>query len=280
MKATNRINGMAAPIVDAHAHIFERTLPLADDRRYTPDRDARISDYLTELDQNGFTHGVLVQPSFLGLNNSYLLDALRAYPDRLRGVVVVDPTIDESELTDMAASGVVGVRLNLWGRVIPDFREASWLAFQAKLQRLGLHVQVHCPAVHLGEVLPGFLRANNRVVVDHFGRPDAALGTDDPGFRYLLAEAAAAAGQVWVKLSAAYRLGNDSDAANCGPDFAARLTGALGLERLVWGSDWPHTDFSNRMDFKSARGLLDSLIPDSQSRRQILGVSAKELYRI
>ena len=38
--------------------------------------------------------------------------------------------------------------------------------------------------------------AGCRVVIDHFGRPDPALGIADPGFAYLLRQADS--GQVWV----------------------------------------------------------------------------------
>lgn len=263
------------PVIDAHAHIFERSLRMSDDKRYTPDRDALLADYLFELDQNGFTHGVLVQPSFLGFDNKYLLDALQACPDRLRGVVVVDPSLAESELARLAGSGVVGVRLNLVGRDVPNFREAPWPAFQAKLQRLSLHVEVTCTASELKDVLPSFLDSGNRVVIDHFGRPDGALGIDDPGFRYLLT--AGATGQVWVKLSAVYRMDKSTFA---GPDVVKSLIDALGLGRLVWGSDWPHTHFTNRMDFKSSRQQLDTLVPSPHSRRQVLGASAQMLFQI
>jgi predicted TIM-barrel fold metal-dependent hydrolase len=264
-------------VIDSHAHIFERSLRMAQDKRYTPDRDAPLSDYLAQLDRNGFTHGVLVQPSFLGFDNDYLLGALRACPDRLHGVAVVDPAMEEEALGALAAGGIVGVRLNLFERTIPDFHQAPWPDFQRRLQRLGLHVEVHCMAAHLPEILPSFLHAGNQVVVDHFGRPEGPQGMDDPGFRFLLA--AAATGQVWVKLSSAYRLGPAGHPPFAGPQVVIRLVEALGLERLVWGSDWPHTQFTDRMDYPSSRRLLDTLLPNPQAQRQILGASARALFR-
>ena len=51
--------------------------------------------------------------------------------------------------------------------------------------------------------MPALLAAGCRVVIDHFGRPDPALGIADPGFAYLLRQADS--GQVWVKLAAPYR---------------------------------------------------------------------------
>ena len=89
------VTGLA---VDSHAHVFLQGLALADTRRHTPDYDAPLTQYLGLLDAHGLSHGVLVQPSFLGTDNSHLVQALRAAPARLRGVAVVDPAIDDAAL--------------------------------------------------------------------------------------------------------------------------------------------------------------------------------------
>src|SRR4051794_28182411 len=75
--------------IDTHAHVFTRDLMLASDRRYAPGYDAPFADYLAMLDRNGVSHGVLVQPSFLGTDNTFLAKALLQAPDRLRGIAVV-----------------------------------------------------------------------------------------------------------------------------------------------------------------------------------------------
>jgi predicted TIM-barrel fold metal-dependent hydrolase len=54
-------------------------------RRYAPSYDAPLGDYLGQLLAHGFSHGVLVQPSFLGTDNRYLLSALQTVPGQLRG---------------------------------------------------------------------------------------------------------------------------------------------------------------------------------------------------
>ena len=41
---------------------------------------------------------------------------------------------------------------------------------------LALHVELHCEARLLREFVPKLLHAGLDVVVDHFGRPDPALG--------------------------------------------------------------------------------------------------------
>ncbi len=87
--------------IDTHAHIFRRDLPLASGRRYSPDYDASVEQFLAQLDRCGLSHGVLIQPRFLGTDNRFMLEALRRYPERLRGVAVVSPDIDDAELDEL-----------------------------------------------------------------------------------------------------------------------------------------------------------------------------------
>ena len=85
-------------IVDTHAHIFSAAGPFAPSARYRPDYEASIEQWLARWPEAGVTHGVLVQPSFLGTDNSQLLAALQERPTVLRGVVVIDPSITKREL--------------------------------------------------------------------------------------------------------------------------------------------------------------------------------------
>src|SRR5690348_9421141 len=128
----------SAPItgIDSHAHVFSRELNLAAARRYTPGYDATLVQYLKHLQTHGLSHGVLVQPSFLGTDNSYLLAALRQAPAKLRGVVVLERDVSRDTLNDMARLGVVGVRLNLMGKSLPDFRDAAWNDFFGHIAEL------------------------------------------------------------------------------------------------------------------------------------------------
>src|SRR3546814_1735729 len=130
--------------IDSHAHVFVPGLSVIAERRNTPDYAAPLDDYLALLDAQGLDHGVLVQPSFLGTDNSHLNAALQRAAGRCRGVAVVDPSIDANELQAMNDGGVVGARLNLFGRELPDFTQALWQSFFEKLNALAWHVEVHC----------------------------------------------------------------------------------------------------------------------------------------
>ena len=113
-------------VVDGHAHVFLKDMPLAGTRRYAPSHDATPADYLGLLDAHRVTHGVLVQPSFLGTDNGFLAQALAASAGRLRGVAVVAPGVAQEELAALDAAGVRGMRLNLIGLPTPDLRAPGW----------------------------------------------------------------------------------------------------------------------------------------------------------
>ncbi|ARP83453.1 hypothetical protein CAL12_23285 [Bordetella genomosp. 8] len=263
--------------IDTHAHVFEQGLALAEGRRYSPGHDATLADYLAQLDAHGLTHGVLVQPSFLGTDNGYLRNALRACRGRLRGVVVIDPACTDDDLARMADDGVVGMRLNLVGKDVPPLDAPPWRNLLPRVARLGWHVEVHLPAARLPTVVPPLLDAGCDVVVDHFGRPDPALGVADPGFGYLLRQAGS--GRVWVKLSGAYRNWPHEQAATAGAEATRLLLDAYTPERLLWGSDWPHTEHGY-MAYGAAYEWLHRWVADNETRRLILGETARRLFRI
>ena len=266
--------------IDTHAHVFERGLPLANARRYAPAYDAPLSAYLAQLDAHGVSHGVLVQPSFLGVDNSYLLAALKQAPQRLRGVAVIDPVAPETLLTQMNAEGIVGIRLNLIGAPDPQLTSPVWQAALARLHALGWHVELHVEARRLPALLQPLLEAQVNVVVDHFGRPDPALGVEDPGFTALLA--AGRTRRVWVKISGAYRNGgNGTDGRGEAIAQAAmpRLKDALGLDRLVWGSDWPHTQFESQISYDKMWAFTSVLLPNAADRKQVLVDTPAQLFR-
>jgi predicted TIM-barrel fold metal-dependent hydrolase len=260
--------------VDTHAHVFERGLPLTDGRRYAPAYDATLDNYLQLLDAHDIGRAVLVQPSFLGTDNRYLMQALSRDTQRLKGVAVVESDIAEEELTDLQRRGVTGIRLNLMEQTLPDLGAKLWQPLLERLSRLGLHIELHRDARDLAPMLDRLLDAGVPVVVDHFGRPDPDKGIRDLGFQALLGYGTSR--RVWVKVSGAYRC------AAPGSSFAREATDQLlehfGASRLMWGSDWPHTQHEQVMDYaQSLSTLLESGL-DTAVVNAILCITPEAFY--
>ncbi|MCP3409602.1 amidohydrolase [Bradyrhizobium sp. CCGB01] len=262
------------PTIDTHAHVFHRGLKLAPGRRYAPDYDAPLALYLEQLDRNGMSNGVLVQPSFLGTDNSYLVECLKTAGGRLRGIAVVEPAVTADELGALDRAGVTGIRLNLVGQPLPDLAAGEWKALLGTVKSMGWQVEVQRNASDLALLAPRLLDHGVTVVLDHYALPDPKLGVGDPGFQSVLKLGPTRS--VWVKISAPYRNGA------AGESFARAayplLREAYGLDRLLWGSDWPHTQFEASQDYAKNRQFLDALIVDQNERAQALA-SPNELFR-
>ncbi|MGL4634906.1 MAG: amidohydrolase family protein [Beijerinckiaceae bacterium] len=267
-----------AKTIDTHAHIFKRGLPLAPGARYTSDYDAPVEDYLKQLDANGMTHGVLVQISFLGTDNSFIINGIKESKGRLKGIAVVDPTIFYNDMKTMDQAGIVGVRLNLVGRPIPDFTADPWPEHLKRVAALGWQVEVHREAKDLPQIVTPLLNAGVNVVVDHFGRFDGALGVKDPGFEYLLKQGASK--RLWVKVSAAYRNGKDGAGEAAALAAYPLLRDALGADRLLFGSDWPHTTHEKTINFANQKAFFEKMVTRADERKLILGDNAAKLFRI
>jgi predicted TIM-barrel fold metal-dependent hydrolase len=261
--------------IDTHAHIFEQNLPMVQGRRYSPAYDALVEHYISHLDRNGLSGGVLVQPSFLGTDNHYMLDALKRYPKRLRGIAVVDRTISAQALDDLAQRGVVGIRLNLVGKALDDYAAPDWQALFEKLAERGLQVEIQRSFDDFSHFLPAMLTCGVTVVIDHFGLPAGGIDLQKPSHRLLMGMLDNA--QLWVKLSASYR--SALDEAQRQEAFVQLRKACGGIERFLWGSDWPHTQFEDRTDFDAQYALLRALILDETERNQVLINNPAGLFR-
>ena len=243
------------PAIDCHAHVFAASAPMLPDARYRPSHDATLADWRGLWPEAGVTHGVLVQPSFFGTDNSALLAAMAADPDRLRGVAVVDPDVTDAELGRLAAAGVRAVRLNLQGIAdLSMYAGAPWQALFERLHALGMHIEMLADPGRLPALLPAFLHAKIAIVLDHFGNPGADDAQVDATFAAI--DRLKTRGAVHAKLSGWYRLRWGAPGA-----LSRRLLEVLGSGQLVWGSDWPWTRHEGRHTYRDCRMALDDWVP-------------------
>ncbi|WP_115719621.1 amidohydrolase family protein [Gallaecimonas mangrovi] len=273
---------LAVSAVDCHAHVFTPSLPMVSGRRYTPDYQATVQDYLANLDQFGMSHGVLVQPSFLGTDNHYLMAAAATVPDRLRAIVVVEPSITDNELEQLDSQGAVGVRLNLIGKSAGDYQSPLWQDFFKRLKARNWSLQIQCHVDELASFLPNIIESGVNVVIDHFGRPTDGINPDNPLHHAFLAQLSSP--QLWVKLSASYR--NDpalspSERLQRAKQMHALLRSAMGGSgRFLWGSDWPHTQFEDQTSYQEQYQAMDALLSNTAEKKQVLVDNPKALFQL
>jgi predicted TIM-barrel fold metal-dependent hydrolase len=225
--------------VDAHFHLFPAG-EAAPGARYVPPYAADHETWSAAAASVGIRRGVLVQPSFLGTDNTHLCAELRAHAHTLRGIAVIDPAAPPDVLRQLASCGVCGIRLNLSGvsHELGAWRDAG--AVWDEMGRLGWHLELHTDTGGLPYVLTQ-LPATIPLVVDHMAKP-ATASASDPTMALLRARARLS--PVHVKLSGAYRLrGLDAGA------VARMLHDELGPRSLLWGSDWPCTNHEEMADY-------------------------------
>ena len=242
--------------LDGHAHVFLKDLPMSPNRRYTPVSDALPETYFAHLRRHGLDGAVLVQPSFLGTDNRYLLEVLdknRAYPNGLSlyGVCMTEPDISIDEIQELKASRIIGIRLNYVKRELPDFRSKLWQSFITKVHEADWHLELHIESNRLLSVLD-CLPPELNTVVDHF-----CLAGSDSALAELLEKAVTfiSRGSLFVKCSAPYRLPACGDGGADGtlpPKLADVLIRALGAKQLIWGSDWPFTQYEKLQNYETS----------------------------
>jgi len=224
---------------DCHTHVFGpvEKFPFSSKRLYTPG-DASINDLEALHRTLHIDRVVVVHPSPYGADNACTVDAVRRLGDRARGVAVINDKTSDAELDDMHKAGIRGVRVNLesYGESDPEVAGLYLMQAAERVAPLGWHVQTYTNLGVLAALHDTILALPTTLVIDHFGRPQAARGTAQPGFEQLLA--LLRSGKVYVKISAPYRISLEPHYPDAAP-IARAMIGA-NPDRIVWGSDWPH----------------------------------------
>lgn len=258
---------------DCHAHVYDRVTE-AKGSNYRPSRPAPLEEWEHHLASCGLRGGVLVQPSFLGYDNSQLLGNLSKLGQNYRGVAQLPNTVALDEMKRLDTAGIVGVRWNLIERrcVLPDLADPQWITFLDQLLALDWHLEIHLEGERLPELFPALHEHGLKLVIDHIGLPCHAAPLADTGFQQILE--AGRERRTWLKLSAPYR----SPVLDLQPHIDALLE-HLGSERLIWGSDWPWTRHENKHTYRDTFNWLAKWVPDQAAYRTILETAPRELFR-
>jgi predicted TIM-barrel fold metal-dependent hydrolase len=178
-----------------------------------------------------------------------MLDAMeRVGAARARGIVALDASVGAAELRALDARGVRGVRINVspyqaYDAALVPRVAADATAMAERIRGLDWHLDFLAPSWLVTELLGTLHVLPVEYSIAHLGLFRASAGTDQRGFAEFLE--LVREGRAWVKITGPYRISDRADFDDVAP--IARAVIAANPDRVIWGSDWPHISFADRV---------------------------------
>ena len=263
---------------DTHFHVWAPHLfPFAENRRYTPPA-APVEHYLKISTAIGLERGVIVQPSVHGNTTDVVLDAVAKSKGRLRGMIIAKSTLSADQVRVLHAGGVRGVRFNSRRGHGNSFDRELFhrTAELVKPYRWILDLQIDDDTII--ESSDMIINAPLPVIIDTFGHIDARKGMDQPALRTLLRLLGEK--DVYVKIHGANRF------LAWGVPYEQIVELARTLidqapNRILWGTDWPHSEVFEPNHMPNDGDLISMLADfaqDEMVRKKILVDNPKNLF--
>jgi predicted TIM-barrel fold metal-dependent hydrolase len=266
---------------DAHFHVFGKPgqYPYGADIRYTPPH-APLEDFLGLAGHLGIERYVFVQPSAYGRNNDCLLDAMRVVGIRkCRGIVDIAQDAPDSEFERLNKIGVRGIRIN--ENPIKPFEPgysktmlSRIRTLDARCAEIGWMLDFLTPGWLTRELLPVMKQLRSLHTVAHMGMFLAKDGPKQEGFREFL-DYLRGGDRCWVKFTGTYRMSVAPGFADVAP-MARALIEAV-PDRIIWGSDYPHLSFADKVGSVELFNLLGQWADEPQ-RKKILVTNPQTLF--
>jgi predicted TIM-barrel fold metal-dependent hydrolase len=276
------------PIIDTHPHIistdtsrYPRAPLNGHQSAWSEKRPIGVEHLIAEQERAGIHKAVLVQASTCyGHDNSYVADAVAAYPGRFTGVFSCDILAPDAcdTIAHWTSRGLTGLRLFTTGSTMPG--QAGWLddprTFAAwhRVEDVGLPVCLQMTAEGIPQ-LDNILRRvpRLRLILDHLARP---VQEDGPPYKAAdsLWRLAAFPG-VYLKVTERNFVGATTGKATI-ETFFGRLVGEFGASRIAWGSNFPASERSLPELLALAQDAL-RFLPDT-AREWIFSRTAQALY--
>lgn len=277
---------MSEGYIDAHVHVWTpntKNYPLAAGfRREQMQPPSFEPDELLGLAKPcGVSRIVLIQMSFYGFDNSYMLDTMKNYPGVFSGVAVIDDGAKNpaEEMRRLKRKGVRGFRIYPRNKPVDQWLDGQGM--QAMWECGASENLAMCHLVNPAELpaIDGMCEKypETPVVIDHFARIgiDGQIHEKDVENIVRLARHK----NTHVKLSAFYALGNKQPPYKDMLPLAKQLIDAYGPERLMWATDCPFQvagDQSYEQSLAVFRDHLDGL--SDTDRAWILRDTAEKVF--
>jgi L-fuconolactonase len=276
--------------IDIHPHVIS-----TDTERYpnapvgghksdwSRERPVSMEQMIAAMDQAGIAKSVLVQASTCyGHDNSYMADAVAAYPNRFTGVFSIDVLAPDApeKIRHWVGRRLTGMRLFTAGSTMPN--QADWVDAPRSFPawecagELGIPVCMQMTVKAIPQLIRMLERFPNvRVILDHLAKPTLSDGPPYTGASdvFRLADYK----NLYLKLTprtvAEAQTGKAAHAT-----FFPLLVSKFGASRIAWGSNYPASEGTLLGLLEMTRSALSVL--SAEDRDWILARTALTLYPV
>ncbi len=266
---------------DTHFHLYgpPDRFPYAENRVRTPPA-APIEHWWSMSAAIGISRGVTVTPGIHGSNNDATLDAIERSDGRLVGMIRADSALTAQDIARLHKRGIRGMRFAFATHRTNSFDEAQLRLNLAHIEPSSWVVAFLLDGGALERHADTIASVPLPVVIDGFAGILPRLGVDQPILRTLLDLLRRP--NVHLKIMCPDR---ELHAGERYEDVVAlvRTIVASAPDRIMWGSDWPHSYLFEAGKIPNDGDLLSMLAdfaPDESVRRKILVDNPTRLFDI
>jgi predicted TIM-barrel fold metal-dependent hydrolase len=264
---------------DTHFHLYgpPHRFPYADTRLRTPPA-APIEHWWSTSAAIGIERGVTVTPGIHGSNNDATLDAIERSEGRLAGMIRSNSELTAADVAGLHRRGVRGMRFAFATRGRDAFDERELWANLANIEPSGWVVALLMDGHVLERHAEVVANLPVPTVIDGFAGISPGRGVDQPAVRTLLDVLRRP--NVHLKIMCPDR---ELHAGERYEDVVAlvRAIVATAPDRVMWGSDWPHSyvyEAGKVPNDGDLLGMLSDFVPDEHVRSKILVDNPTRLF--
>jgi predicted TIM-barrel fold metal-dependent hydrolase len=187
---------------------------------------------------------------------------------------MVETDVSDAALDALHEGGFRAIQLNFVRHLAqrPTLPDADRII--GRVAERGWHVELHMDAPDIPELEPWIATLRGRFVTDHIGRVPAAEDLRQPPFQAVLRLLERP--NAWAKISGGDRLSAGVPFRDAVPFAQALLRQAP--DRLVWGTDWPHSNIRTAMPNDGALADLLSEYAEEPAVGRVLVDNPITLY--
>lgn len=298
-------------IIDIHVHVFQKIAAITDGQPLTSDKlgmakignryeqfllpefensNSPVEVYIQYMNWLGIDKAILMANPYYGYHNEYFIDSIKKYPEKLKGVALVDVLKGEKAAEELEQiykkTNLFGFKFeinstfqcNRNGRMIDKIIEPIWECINKYKQPVFIHALRECDIQDIVALSNRYKNIN--FIVCHMGA-DACFSKEANKnvYEYLLDEVSKR-DNIYMDTSSVpfYFKDKEEYPYETSVNIIEKAYKKLGGDKIMWSSDYP-----GMCNWATLRQLINLVkiycknIPDVD-KEKIMGLNAENLF--